>query len=158
MIKKGSLLVVIAAAAGLALAVAGASTALSSHPVSQKGRMAGYKATSSTCSHAPTPGNPAPMAGNLIGKPGGSGAIVAHLVHATFPGYTGNATFFEPLGSYTAKITKTMTVPGHATEAQEVMKVTKGTGRYKGATGMVTLTLNGGCPSFPFTVTGSITY
>jgi hypothetical protein len=158
MIKKGSLLVVIVAVTGLALAVAETGSAASSHSVSQKGRLAGYTATSSTCSHAPSPGQPAPMAGNLIGKPGGSGGIVAHLVHATFPGYTGKATFFEPLGSYTAKITKTKAVPGHATEAKEVMKITKGTGSYKGATGTVTLTLNGGCPSSPFTVTGTIRY
>lgn len=158
LIKKTAPLVAALAAGGVAVAVAQASTSHAASTVhvsiNQSGRLGSISSKPLPPPPPPT-GTPLPQAGNLTGKPG-NGAIVANVASMGVGDYSGTATLFEPQGSFTGTITTNKGFNGHA---RVVLKITKGTGLYTGATGTVTLTwAYGSVPGQPLTVSGSITY
>jgi hypothetical protein len=142
--------------------VAPASGSGKTNAVKQSGDMAYVKSNNSQ--GAPQKGKYFLYAGTLSGLPGGKGAIIFDQVFAGVFGptgvpITGTVTFFEPLGSYSGRVSGTNTPHG----SQDTVTITKGTGLYKGATGKLTLT--GGNPGnvaentpIAITVTGSIKY
>ena len=138
MIKKTSVLAAIVGAAGLGVAVAQASAASATHAVNQKGKI---KIVSRTLARGRPKGKYQNYAGTLSGSPGGKGTILFDQVFASqFNGktisITGTATFVEPKGSYSGSISGTTGVPG----LNATVKITKGSGLYKGATGKVKVT------------------
>lgn len=158
MIKKTSVLAAIVGAAGLGGAVAQASAASKNHAVKQSGKMVIVK--SNNGSGPPQKGKYQNYAGTLSGSPGGKGKIHFDQVFSSqFNGktvsITGTATFIEPKGSYSGSISGTTGAPGlHAT-----VKITKGSGLYKGATGKLKITGTGSNFSkLSITVSGSIKY
>jgi hypothetical protein len=140
MIKKMAMLVIMVSA-GVAVAVASAST---SHHFKQTGVEAGL---------VPNPH------GIFFGTLGSGGAIREHRVQGAGVSYTGTTTLFEPQGSYSGKITA-----GHTTNMNtgftETVKITRGAGLYKGASGKVTITgkhlSNSPGPFTTITVNGTI--
>ena len=160
MTKKTSALVSIVGAVGLGGAVAQASTSRATHAVHQSGKFAIVK--SNNGSGPPQKGKYQNYAGTMSGAPGGRGTIHFDQVFSSqFNGnavsITGTATFIEPKGSYSGSISGTTGATGlHAT-----VKITKGSGLSKGATGKVKITdPNAGeiNKTTSFTVTGSIKY
>lgn len=158
MMKRAFVLAAMFGAAVLGGAVAQASAAGASHAVNQKGKMSIVK--SNAGNGPPQKGKYQDYAGSLSGSPGGKGKILYHQVFTSnFNGKTvsikGTATFSFPKGSYSGSVSGTTGVPGiHAT-----VKITKGSGLYKGATGKVKITQTGGSFMKPsFKVTGSINY
>src|SRR5580700_425413 len=143
MIKKMAALVTIAAAAGVGVTVAQASTP-KSHHVNQMGEGAGI-------GHPPFIKDPT-FAGTL----GTNGAIIEKRGYPAGSQTTfgGTATVFGPQGSYSGTITKgTVTGAGGSgppSKETAKVKITVGGGLYKGATGSVTITdtLISGSPAF----------
>src|SRR2546427_3508022 len=138
MIKKMGALVAIAAAAGVAVTVAQASTP-KSHHVHRTGEGAGI-------GHPPFT-----KTTNFAGTLGTNGATIERRVFKAGSQTTfgGTATVFGPQGSYSGTITKgTVTEPSgcpspcNQPPKKETAKVeiTAGGGLYKGATGTVTIT------------------
>jgi hypothetical protein len=147
-------------AAGVSGAIAEATAHTSkSHAVNQHGRWAIVKSNAGT--GPPQKGKYQDYAGTLSGPPGGKGAIIFDQVFASqFNGQsvsiTGTATFFEPKGSYSGATSGTNGAHG----PNATVKITKGFGLYKGATGKVAIT-GPACPitaPCSITITGSIKY
>jgi hypothetical protein len=162
MIKKIGLLVAIAAAAGVAVTVAQASTP-KSHPVQQTGVGSGLY-------HYPFggPKNSNTNAATL----GTTGAVIDTRIpnSSVCPtSFAGTVTVFEPQGKYSGTITKgTITqqpgcnpMSGPPTKVTEKVKITRGSGLYKGATGSVTITYtyeSGSPGDYKVVVNGTIKY
>jgi hypothetical protein len=117
----------------------------------------------------PSAGSTATAAAVIQSNPGGSGAQATHLAFSgptrapgTF-GFTATATAFFPSGSYSLAVKGTLVVgSGSSLQFNAKGRITGGTGRYKHATGRVTL--SGGAPSAApghvdkFRYTGTISY
>src|SRR5436309_1500117 len=134
MIKKMAALVAIAAAAGVAVTVAQASTP-KSHHVHQSGEGSGI-------GHPPFT-----KTSNSAGTLGTNGAVIEKRVYSagSQTSFGGTATVFGRQGSYSGTITKgTVNCPspcnGPPKKETAKVKITAGGGLYKGATGTVTIT------------------
>jgi hypothetical protein len=161
MIKKmTAALAAVAAAAGLVVTVAHASTP-KSHHIHQTGEGGGI-------GHPPFTGPGAPgSVSTFAGTLGTNGAIIEKWAFKAGSSSTfgGTVTVFEPQGSYSGKITSgILTGAGGSGPPQGAtlkVKITAGSGLYKAATGTATIThaLISGSPAYyTIVVSGSIKY
>lgn len=160
MIRKIAALVAIAAAAGAVVTVAQAS-APKSHSVHQTGEGTGI-------GHPPFNGPGAPGSeGTFAATLGTNAAIIEKQTYASSSATTflGTVTVFEPLGTFSGKITAGTEVgaggPGPVEEAKLKAKITAGTGLYKGATGSATIThtyISGSPGDYTVKVNATISY
>jgi hypothetical protein len=148
MIKKMAALVAIAAATGAAVTVAQASTP--SHHVRQTGEGDGI-------GHPPFSGSGAPGSASTFAATLGTNAAIIEkwaFKAGSSTAFGGTVTVFEPEGSFSGKITAGNITgaggSGPPAGATEKVKITVGTGLYKGATGTVTDTHSyiSGSPGF----------
>ena len=159
MIKKMAALAAVAAAAGLLVTVAQASTP-KSHHVHQTGEGGGI-------GHPPFTGSGAPGSASIFaGTLGADGAIIEKwaLKAGSSSTFGGTVTVFEPQGSYSGKITSGVLGAGGSGPPQGAtlkVKITAGSGLYKGATGTVTIThtiISGSPAYYTIVVNGTIKY
>jgi hypothetical protein len=159
MIKKTTPLVTVVVAVGVAVGVTQASTP-KSHHVDKKGEGTGI-------SHPPFT-----KTTNFAGTLGTNGAIIEKRVFksGSSTSFGGTATVFGPQGSYSGTITKgTVTEPSGCPspcnqppkKETAKVKISAGGGRYKGVTGIVTITdtyISGSPGFFKIVVAGTIDY
>ena len=108
------------------------------------------------------PGSTQTSAGQIVGKPGGSGGIVTHVTFEANGASRGTTTVFLPLGSWGGPFTAKTTANADGSLTIVIKnKITFGTGRYRGATGKVTVTSHAATAAasvHTFTARGTITY